>query len=93
MHVADQGELTRSILEASRLPRGTPWNYRETVKERLPTPSGGMVSECHFPKLKSGLWIHPKKGGGYLTTTSLGLVVIHAHGDSVVFKETSSLIP
>lgn len=63
MHVADQGELTRSILEASRLPRGTPWNYRETVKEQLPTPSGGMVSECHFPKLKSGLWIHPKKEG------------------------------
>lgn len=53
-----------------------------------------MVSECHVPKLKSGFWIHPKKGGvGGKPENDIFRAGWHAHGDSVVFKETSSLTP
>lgn len=52
-----------------------------------------MVSECHFPKLKSGFWIHPKKRGGGKPENDIFRAGCHAHDDSVVFKETSSLTP
>lgn len=32
--------------------------FHDRLREQLTTPSGGMLSECQFPKLKSGFWIH-----------------------------------